>query len=236
MKRIHLPVLALAFGLALVAMGCDEDDPYIYDAWDTGSDVPHDSTDTISPDVPYDTLHDTVTPDTIPDPVPDIGVDDTPAGCTHTGFTAAVQAAMDSRPTYQQFVYNGGSASAEPMDIIAIEFFGGFGSPPPTFAPGTFTVAGSTADQNYETCGTCLLVREGCGSDGTCTKYFFATGGSMTIETWGAVGGTFAGSLTDVDFEEVTIASDGTYHSTPVPGGETWCIPSYSFTATIEAG
>jgi hypothetical protein len=212
-------LMKVTIALALAAASCDDD---------SGTWFPDGTTDTISDTMISDTM-----PDPSTDPTPDISIDDGSGGCTHTGFTATAEVGVDYRPTDEGFVYQGGTAAAPPADIIAIEFYGGMGDPVPTFAPGTFAIAATAAERNYETCGTCVLVRTNC-STSSCEKYFFATGGSMTITTWGSIGGTFAGSLTGVNLEEVTINPD-TFHSDPVAGGETWCLPSYSFNATIQA-
>ena len=87
---------------------------------------------------------------------------------------------------------------------------------------------------NYADCGLCLLILADCADvqETGCTKYFYADEGSVTIDQFGQDGGTFSGSMSNVVFKEVTIDSE-TYTSTPVSGGETWCMDGTSFFATV---
>ena len=45
-------------------------------------------------------------------------------------------------------------------------------------------------------------------------------------------GNRIAGTFSDMRYREVTI--DSNYVSSPVPGGETWCVPDYSFDTSIN--
>jgi hypothetical protein len=153
---------------------------------------------------------------------------DGPAGaCTQSGFTA-VEEYAEADTDY--FGYSAYSSSASPTDQLFIEFYYGYGDPPPLEGPGTFELGVSPDEKNYATCGTCVLVGQGCDDNG-CNKLFFATSGTLTVSSF-ATGQDFTGTLTNARLVEVTI--DSSYTSTPVAGGDTWCLTSYSFDAPIE--
>jgi len=86
---------------------------------------------------------------------------------------------------------------------------------------GTFALTG--AEIQYSTCGACVRLFEGGSS-----RNFLATGGTLTLTS---VSGNLTGTLTNVTFVEVTIASG--FVSTPVPGGCTSAITSMSFSTPI---
>jgi hypothetical protein len=156
------------------------------------------------------------------------GNTDTSSDCSRAGFTAASQAADYSEAG--NFTYRAVSGTSAPVQIMTIDsFIEGFGGPS---APGTFDLSG----MNYADCGLCLLVLADCAdAQGTgCTKYFYADEGSVTISQFGQDGGVFSGSMSNVIFKEVTIDSE-TFTSTPVVGGETWCMDGTSFSANIGA-
>ena len=50
----------------------------------------------------------------------------------------------------------------------------------------------------------------------------------LEIEYTGNPGDFFAGAVTNVRLEEVTVDFD-TWESTPVPGGDVWCIDRFDF-------
>lgn len=159
----------------------------------------------------------------------DPGNTDTGVDCSRAGFAADTQVAQYSDAG--NFQYQAVSGTTSPVQIMNIDsFIQGFGGPS---APGTFDLNGI----NYADCGLCLLILADCSdTQGTgCTKYFYADEGSVTIDQFGQDGGTFSGSMNNVVFKEVTIDSD-TYTSTPVAGGETWCMDGTSFFANIGAG
>ncbi|HEY3446019.1 MAG TPA: hypothetical protein VGK67_06610 [Myxococcales bacterium] len=88
--------------------------------------------------------------------------------------------------------------------------------------PGTFALSG--AELQYKTCSLCVRVIDELG------KIYMPTGGTVTLA---AVGTRLTGTLTNVAFQEVTIAADFT--STPVtPGGCTSNIASMPFDAAIN--
>jgi hypothetical protein len=149
-----------------------------------------------------------------------------PTACTYDGFTPVDQYCErdDSFPvTY----YQGRTSTTDPYDFVTVEFYRAAGG------PGAYELGATVADQNYATCENCVLVGSGCTSGAGCAQIFFATGGTVNVTSWGDIGGTFSGTLENARLIEVTIAG-GTYTSTPVPGGDTWCITSMPFTATVE--
>ena len=72
----------------------------------------------------------------------------------------------------------------------------------------------------------CVLIFSGCTSD-SCEKTYFATGGTLSITSIGGPGTHFTGTLKDVTLVEVTI--DDTATSTPVSGGQSWCLANVPF-------
>ncbi len=152
--------------------------------------------------------------------------------CTHNGFTNVLQYAEHS--TDQYLGWMGYSADAYPVDVVSVEMYFGYGTPAPPHNPGTYPLAATADEQNYSTCGTCVLVRQNCNEGVGCSRSFLATGGSLVISSTGVVGATLSGSLQNVNLQEVTINPD-TFQSTPVQGGQTWCIQNLPFSAQIEA-
>ena len=198
------------------------------DATDTADG--HDATDAPdSSDPVADTAVDTHAD--LPDAT-DVPWDDAPAPCTHNGFVATSIGA--SRSGTEVLFLQARSSESTPFDILSIELYYGYGEPPPLDAPGEYVLATTAAERNYATCGTCVVART--GYDGTVwDKVFLATGGVLEINAIGAVGTQFTGSLSGVTMEEVTIDTS-TYISTPVPGGEGWCIEAFEFDTAITGG
>jgi len=155
-------------------------------------------------------------------------------GCDHEGFPAAVQRltlGADEVPRYQAF-----STAGTPYDQLAFEFFApaDHSAPhhPVVDGPGVFAIGATLADQNYQSCSTCVLIRQGCDGTGTCERYFFATGGSIDVTEVDIAGRIVAGTATDLTLSEVTIADDFT--STEVVSGQSWCIDALTFATTPE--
>ncbi len=181
-------------------------------------------------DLPADTHVDTSS-DTVADTAADVPVDpvtdDAPVTCDREGYVSTIDAARFSSGTTMQ--YTGQTTASSPFDLLLIEFYYGFGDPPPLTGPGTYVLATTAVEQNYATCGTCVSIASGCDEvAGTCAKRFFATAGRIDVEEFGAVGEPFSGVASGLTLVEVTIDPD-TFLSSPVPGGEGWCIDSYSF-------
>lgn len=88
--------------------------------------------------------------------------------------------------------------------------------------------------ENYADCGVCLQTLL-CTAGGGCTRTFLAESGSVEINQIGTVdGAAFEATFTDVELIEVTIDSN-TLQSTPVAGGERWCIDTLTTTGTTVA-
>jgi len=146
--------------------------------------------------------------------------------CDHDGFTSVMQEAYYQEGGLQYYAYNGETL---PVDQLAIEIYqGDFGGPE---TAGVYELTGT--ELNYATCGLCVRLFEDATQD-TIARQYFATAGTVDIDSIGVVGGTFAGTLTGLEMVEVTITA-GTFESTPVANGQTWCIPSLPFSAAIEA-
>ena len=62
--------------------------------------------------------------------------------------------------------------------------------------------------------------------DNPANKTFYASSGGVEISEWDEATNTIKATLTNAEFQEVTI-NDNTFVSTPVAGGETWCISKY---------
>lgn len=143
-----------------------------------------------------------------------------PESCDKAGFTP-VKELLDIQKAKSFFAYQAQSAEAPPLDIFMLQSYQGAPYLGPS-APGSYDLAGA----NFEDCGLCLLALGGCTGPQTCAKSYFADEGVVHVSEW-EEGGSFAGTLEGVLLREVTI--DDSYHSTPVPGGETWCMDGYSF-------
>ena len=105
------------------------------------------------------------------------------------------------------------------FDILSVQIYPEAPYNGPTTA-GTFELDGS----NYADCGLCLLVYSGCDSNlGNCTTTYFATSGSVLIESVPPQSAQLDLTIGAASFEEVTIDAS-TYVSTPVPDGALWCL------------
>jgi|GEM_PF-6746913 len=89
--------------------------------------------------------------------------------------------------------------------------------------PGVYPVDGA----NYADCSLCMMVLQGCDESYSCDKIFFADEGDLAIAMMDGPDAPFAATLVDVVFREVTI-DPTTYVSTPVPGGEAWCLDGHA--------
>ena len=125
---------------------------------------------------------------------------------------------------YEFLVHEGYSSAGSPYDILRVEVYPGFGGPT---EPGTYLLTG----ENYDSCTLCVVAFAGCTAE-QCQAAFLAQSGYVVIESISSVGGVFSGSIEDASLTQVTIDSD--YTSTPVSGGETWCIETYEFSAAVE--
>lgn len=115
------------------------------------------------------------------------------------------------------------SADTEPNDFISLELWSGLGG---ATEAGTYTIA----DENYADCGNCILLGQNCTGEGGCSKLFLANTGTLEITTLNAT--TLEGTLSNMTLVEIDLDDDD--NSTPVAGGETWCISSFSFAGRTE--
>jgi hypothetical protein len=121
------------------------------------------------------------------------------------------------------FRYIAQTTLGDPVDVLTFELVDGT----PDVGTLTITAAG------YESCTNCVRLDRGCDGNLTnCTKTLLAQGGTIEVTSSGAPGATFAGTLNDAQFVEVTI--DSSQVSTPVSGGEQFCMAPYAFSATIQ--
>ena len=106
------------------------------------------------------------------------------------------------------------------FNAVTIELYGTNGG---LTGPGTVEITGD--ETNYATCRNCVRGSRDCDAS-LCATEFMARAGTLTITAIEQP--SISGSLTGVELVEVTIDPQ-TFVSTPVPGGESWCIDSLSF-------
>ena len=142
---------------------------------------------------------------------------DTSNACANEGFDAV--AALSTIQVSESYAtLEGYSSETAPFDILAIEMYSGeYGGPE---GPGSYEIDGS----NYQDCGLCVLIYQGVEGQ-SANKTFYASSGGVEISEWDEATNTIKATLTNAEFQEVTI-NDNTFVSTPVAGGETWCISS----------
>ena len=141
---------------------------------------------------------------------------DAPAGsCTPAGFSPFSQTAERDA----EILFYTGVTEVAPTDRLTVDFYFTLGA---TDGPHTFTFTG----EDLAACGTCVLFHR--GED----KKFMAQTGTLEVTALGAVDTTFAATLHDVTFAEVTIQDSNT---TLVPGGETTCLEEQALSAPITA-
>jgi hypothetical protein len=141
------------------------------------------------------------------------------ASCDLNGFNLAVQQATyyKQADSKNYMVWQGATSQTAPFDMVMIEDYQYAPYNGPT-APGTYNLAGT----NYKDCGLCLLAQSGCTAEG-CKKLFYADQGTVEIQTISQGTSKFQAVFHNVQFKEVTI-NQTTYESTPVAGGQTWCM------------
>lgn len=141
--------------------------------------------------------------------------------CDHRGFTAAAQDAFNAMGA---FVYMGQSTTGAPVDSLNFELI-------EVDEPGDFDLAG----QNYADCEHCVILWQGCDEHlEQCEKTFFVDEGTLSVSSTGDSGDTFSGELSDVVLLEVDIDPEDDFASTPVDGGEKWCLSKYAFSTEIQ--
>jgi hypothetical protein len=120
------------------------------------------------------------------------------------------------------------NADATP-DVLQIELVSGYGVFLEGVTTGTFPLADD--ELNYATCGLCVRVFTDVeDGGGHAMQQYFATGGTVTITS---IDPNITGTVTDVDFVEVTVATDGTYTTTPVTDGCSTAVASTAFDVAV---
>ncbi len=123
------------------------------------------------------------------------------------------------------------SSTTAPNDSFNLEFYGA--DSPIEKGPGTYLLGGTAADQNYETCNNCLLLKQNCGANTGCETIYFAKSGEVVVDVITLAPGLFTGKLVNVVLEEVEVGTE-TFATTPVPNGKTWCIAETPFNVAAE--
>lgn len=137
--------------------------------------------------------------------------------CDRDGFTkVSGEAKLEASSGGNVLLVSQQDAQQPPTNLLSIENYmmAPYNGPN---SPGVYDLVG----QNYADCGLCLLGRTGCTNQG-CEKTFFMKEGSLEIVEFSGSDAPFK-AVINATLEEVTI-NTSTYQSTPVPGGQTWCL------------
>jgi hypothetical protein len=144
------------------------------------------------------------------------------AVCDHRGLTPVSESLTYRSADPRVVRYVGRSAAQVPYDALVVELWPGLAGAPT--APGTYAIR----EQNYADCALCVLVYAGCGSSG-CERTFLANAGRVSVGILPTgVGETVQWEVGAVVLTEVRIDAQ-TSRSTPVAGGQTWCLDGASF-------
>lgn len=140
--------------------------------------------------------------------------------CTYDGFPILMhQATQDlSDPQLPLFRYQARDVDTMPFDELQITSFQGAPYYGPS-SPGQYSLAGS----NYVDCALCVVLITSCNDSYQCDRVHLADEGILEVVDFGDRSGQFRARLYDAVIREVEI-DPYTYVSTPVPGGDTWCI------------
>ncbi len=147
------------------------------------------------------------------------------AACDRNGIATNHESGAAFSPFTDVLVYNGYSAPSDSGDLLIVELWFKYGA---TSTPHSHVFTG----ENYSTCHTCVTLKTGC-QDSECQRTFLVQSGTLNVTTLDDGNNVVAGTVTDLVATEVTI-NPSTAVSTPVPGGETWCVPSHPFQATFN--
>ena len=150
--------------------------------------------------------------------------------CTHDAFGITMdQAVQDNRdPSHPLFVYQARNSASSSFDEIQLFSFQAEPYYGPS-GPGGYSLDGN----NYEDCALCILLVMDCDGDYACDKVFFADEGSLDISQMDGGNKPFQATLNGAVFREVSI-DPNTYRSTPVPGGESWCLDNFQIDLTTD--
>jgi len=147
------------------------------------------------------------------------------AACDRNGITTNHESGLAFSPFTDVLVYNGWSAPQDSGDLLIVELWFKYGA---TSTPHSHVFT----SENYSTCHTCVVLKTGC-QDSDCQRTFLVQSGTLNVTTLDGGNNVIAGTVADLVATEVTI-DPSTAVSTPVSGGETWCVPNHAFQATFN--
>lgn len=151
--------------------------------------------------------------------------------CDRNGFAAVTDGVTATATGNGPLIVEALNADAAPRDAMSLQIYPGYDGA--AVASSTYNLD----DFNYATCANCLLVYAGCDGD-TCQKTFIAGEGSLEVSSTGmaddafTAGEQFTATLTGAKLVEVEI--DSNYDTELVPGGESWCIDSFSWDLPVS--
>jgi hypothetical protein len=148
------------------------------------------------------------------------------AACTFTGFSAGTQIAERDTELGVLF-YTARSGVAPDIELLTFDLYFPLGA---TDGVHDYTFTGETLAD----CHTCLQMRRNCGGNSCISgQKFLAQEGTVSITQVGPAGTAMQGSFSNLKLAEITIGPN--LSTTVVPGGDSWCIESYSFDQNITA-
>lgn len=221
--------LGLASALVIFGAACG-DDEVPPDAASTTIDAVVNTPDATGPTIDA-ALPDAIVFDADPNAPDAAPPPDAMLTCTMNGFTVGSNPSVTYR--YEPETSNDGGVIPEKdeiawlsdsaLPIMKIELFYHLGANP---NPHTFAFN----NENYDSCHTCAQMIAG-------GKQYLVIYGNLNVTENGSVTGgdagatgNFAGSLTDAVAIEVTFTGSV---STPVPGGDVWCIANMPFSTAF---
>ena len=158
------------------------------------------------------------------------GTTEPDSSCTYNSFSPVTEGAgqIGDNPDKPWFRYLAFSTKNAPGDMFVLDSFQGspyYGAD----EPGTYSFEGT----NYVDCSLCFVIWYQCDEEYNCEKAFLADEGSIEITSMDGAGSIFQATLKDVVLHEVSIDTES-YISTPVAGGDTWCLDEYPLEAIIQ--
>jgi hypothetical protein len=228
MKLLPALLLVLAVPLAACAGGSSSDDG--------ADDTPSDSNDSPGDDSSTDDSagDDSSTDDSSgddssggdgPDAGGDPGACDTPSSFAGGALGEPLAQRGDQGEKLPANVYSVGGLldASESPDVLQIELWDNYGA----FAggavtPGTYTLAG--AELTIESCGVCVSLFADIASE--TGRGYFATGGTVTIDS---LSPNLKGSVANLTLVEWDVNTDA-----PVANGCSTAIPAATFDAVVE--
>jgi hypothetical protein len=126
-----------------------------------------------------------------------------------------------------------GAPAGAPEDLLHLELWDGAGVFTGGFKTGTFQLTGDETD--YFKCGACVVLAADINpANNLPTKFYMATGGTLTLTAMDPTVGTgkVTGTLTGVTFDEVDVSGDA---QVPAAGSCTSSVGGFSFNLTVQA-